>query len=426
MAAVLSVGDKVQAKVDGQLYQASIVDISKSPSRLRAPIKVHFNGYADSEDLWMAIMDLKSKKLTEALVEAVKPGMRVHAESGGVKYAAEVVEVSTAPKRLAKPVKVHFMGYTEASDEWVSADRLSSKALRQVVFAGAEAKAKGDKKATKQGKKGRIFSLADQVARFARAKEEKNERYLNISSVYDGSYLKGQRVLLVGSNKGLGLCIAKELVACGAEVIATCRTSCPELDGLGCKQVLSGVEVTDMAAMTQMASQIEAPLHYVIFNSGYFPEITDSLDSPSDAEAIKQIDICALGPYRCVAALKAKGLLAGSKVIIISSQAGSARWRFTQNKDKGGDYGHHMSRAACNIGGVLMSEELKKDEIPVVMLHPGFNRTGMTAKFSHIWDIEGAVEPPEGAKRVLYEVGKVSMKSSGTFVNCEDGLLIPF
>merc|ERR1712187_393668 len=92
----------------------------------------------------------------------------------------------------------------------------------------------------------------------------------------------------------------------------------------------------------------------------------------------------------------------------------------------GGDYGHHMSRAACNIGGVLMSEELKAMGIPIVMLHPGFNRTDMTAKFSHIWDMEGAVEASVGAKRVLHEVGKVSMATSGKFINCEDGLQIPF
>merc|ERR1712176_938105 len=181
--------------------------------------------------------------------------------------------------------------------------------------------------------------------------------------------------------------------------------------------------------MGKMASEITGTLDYVIFSAGYFPDVTDNLDSVQEVEAIKQIEICALGPLRCVAALKAAGHLSGEKkpaVIIITSQAGSARWRFTQNKDKGGDYGHHMCRAACNIGCVLMSEELKKDEVPIVMLHPGFNRTEMTSKYSHIWDIEGAVEPSEGAKRVLHECVKISMKTSGRYVNCEDGLQIPF
>ena len=60
------------------------------------------------------------------------------------------------------------------------------------------------------------------------------------------------------------------------------------------------------------------------------------------------------------------------------------------------------------------------------LLHPGFNRTSMTQKYSHIWDIEGAVEASVGAKRVLYETLKANMDTTGTFVNCEDGLLIPW
>lgn len=276
------------------------------------------------------------------------------------------------------------------------------------------------------GAEDRVYSLADQVARFNRAKEEGNGRYLDISSVFDGSYLKGKRVLMVGASRGLGLCIAKELVAQGAETIVTCRSSNDDLASAGLGQIVEGVEVTSSEAMAKMAGELAAPLDYVIYNAGYFPDIEDSLDSFADAEAIKQIDICALGPIRCVSALKAKGLLDGSKVIIITSQAGSTEWRFTQNKDEGGDYGHHMSRAACNIGAVLMSEELKASGVPIVMLHPGFNKTGMTAKYSHIWEEEGAVDPEEGAKRVLHEVGKVSAESSGKFINCEDGLQIPW
>lgn len=278
----------------------------------------------------------------------------------------------------------------------------------------------------------RVYSLPDQVARFERAKAEKNERYLNIASVFDGSYLKGQRVLVVGANRGLGLCITKELVACGANVIATCRKDAGELPSLGV-EIIDNVEVQDEASTNSMAERISEPIDVVIVNAGYFPDIHETMTDPENplnfGEELKQIDICAMGPLRCTYALHKKKLIkegGAGKVVVISSQAGSAQWRFTQNQDNGGDYGHHMSRAACNIAGVLMSEELKKFSIPVVMLHPGFNRTDMTAKYSHIWDKEGAVTSEEGAKRVLYEVGKVSMDISGQFINCEDGLQIPF
>jgi len=86
-----------------------------------------------------------------------------------------------------------------------------------------------------------------------------------------------------------------------------------------------------------------------------------------------------------------------------------------------------MSRAACNIAGVLQVEELRKKGFAVVvLLHPGFNRTEMTAKYKDIWDKEGAVEPSVGAKRVLNEAQKASMETTGQFINCKDGRRIPW
>ena len=146
------------------------------------------------------------------------------------------------------------------------------------------------------------------------------------------------------------------------------------------------------------------------------------------------IDVCAVGPLRVTASLYKAGLLVGgrSKAIVITSQAGSCEWRFTQNptpevgQEFHGNYGHHMSRAACNIMAVILSQELRAANIPVQMLHPGFNRTGMTQKYADIWDQEGAVPPDQGAKRVLYESLKSNMSRSGTFINCEDGKHIPW
>merc|ERR1711908_251562 len=61
-----------------------------------------------------------------------------------------------------------------------------------------------------------------------------------------------------------------------------------------------------------------------------------------------------------------------------------------------------------NIMGCILSQELKADNILVQMMHPGFNRTAMTQKYAHIWDIEGAVEPHIGCKRVLYETSRLT------------------
>ena len=50
--------------------------------------------------------------------------------------------------------------------------------------------------------------------------------------MYDGSYLKGKRVLVTGGNQGLGLAIVKELHSQGAETVVVGRRSSDELDAL--------------------------------------------------------------------------------------------------------------------------------------------------------------------------------------------------
>lgn len=279
--------------------------------------------------------------------------------------------------------------------------------------------------------RGGSHSIADQVKRFAKAKEEKNERYLDIASVFDGNDLAGKRVLVTGGNRGLGLAITKELVAIGATALVLCRSTNSDLEKLvGKWNVYSGVDVTDTEAVNKALKAVKSDggaLDVVINNAGYFYEPNEKIDSLNFEEQIKQIDICGLGPLRVNAACVNNNVLAdGAKLVIITSQAGSVEWRSTQNAGEGGDYGHHMSRAACNMAGKLSSEEVRSKGYAVLLLHPGFNRTEMTAKYSHIWDIEGAVDPSDGAKRVLKEVIDGSMETTGQFINCEDGKQIPW
>eukprot|EP00980_Cylindrotheca_fusiformis_P008345 scaffold1754_cov105-Cylindrotheca_fusiformis.AAC.7 len=281
--------------------------------------------------------------------------------------------------------------------------------------------------------RGGTYSMADQVARFENAKKTNDERYLDITTVYDGGDLSGKRVLVTGGNRGLGLEITKELVSIGATAIVLCRSSSDELSQIvGKWNVYDGVDVTDTEAVTKAMKKVKSDggdIDMIINNAGYFYGPTEKIldESLNFEEELKQIDVCALGPLRVNSAAVNTGVLAeGAKLVMITSQAGSCEWRKTQNKDVGGDYGHHMSRAACNIVGVLQAEELRKKGYSLILLHPGFNRTEMTAKYKESWDKEGAVEPSVGAKRVLHEAIKSSLETTGQFINCEDGKQIPW
>ena len=268
------------------------------------------------------------------------------------------------------------------------------------------------------------YSVADQPMRYAKALSEKDERVLNIDKVYDPSFVKGKTVLVTGGNRGIGLALANELASQGAKVIVTTRSKASLPTGI---QVIDGIDVTD----DQVGEKLSHKLHgqridILINNAGYFYGPVETLESLNFQEEKKMIDICAIGPLRVTAALvNHQNLQEGSKVVIISSQGGSIAWRLTQNPN-GHDYGHHMSKAAANMAGVLLAQELKAKKISVRLLHPGFNKTDMTKKYEKIWEVEGAVDVSVGAKRVIHEIGQQSLENTGTFVNCEDGKLIPW
>ncbi len=271
------------------------------------------------------------------------------------------------------------------------------------------------------------FSIPDQPQRFANAKADNNARYLDITTVYDPAYLNGARVGITGANRGIGLALAKELKAVGAKIVALCRSSSAELEALEPEELITGIDVCSDEQCRNIKIS-GGPLDVLINNAGYFYEPVEMIsdDSLNFSEELKMIDICALGPLRVTNSLYHSGMIKENcKIAMITSQGGAISWRTTQNPN-GGDYGHHMSKAAANMMGALVAQEFKAKGIPVGILHPGFNKTDMTAKYAKIWEVEGAVDASVGAKRVLHEVGKINMETTGRFINCEDGLQIPW
>jgi NAD(P)-dependent dehydrogenase (short-subunit alcohol dehydrogenase family) len=273
------------------------------------------------------------------------------------------------------------------------------------------------------------FSMADQVQRFAHQKATSNTRALDIEKHFKGNELQGKYIVITGTNRGLGLGLVKEAIANGAKVIATCRKASSELKETNPLKIIEGVDVTIDSDMKNLIEGLKGvTVDILINNAGYFMKERESiLDGTMNfSEEIKMIDICAVGMLRVTNALYGAGnLKTGSRIAMITSQGGSISWRNTQCPN-GGDYGHHMSKAAANMAGKLVANELRHKGIITAILHPGFIRTDMTRKYAEIWDIEGAVTSDIASKRVLHEVNIMSKESNGKFINCEDGLEIPW
>lgn len=270
------------------------------------------------------------------------------------------------------------------------------------------------------------FSIPNQAERHALAMKNKVQRVLNIEAIYDPSYFNNKVVLVTGGNRGLGRAIVEQLIEQGVQVIVTVRQP---VEIPGSHLVISGVDVTDNQCGTLIAQALKKhhiQLDVLINNAGYFYEPVETLTSLNFTEQLKMIDVCALGPLRVSSVLYQEHLFKPkANIAIISSQGGSIAWRKIQNP-QGCDYGHHMSKAAANMMSVLLSQELMQSQIVVAILHPGFNKTDMTKKYESIWQEEGAVDPSIGAKRVLHEISGMNLDKTGTFINCEDGLQIPW
>jgi NAD(P)-dependent dehydrogenase (short-subunit alcohol dehydrogenase family) len=208
--------------------------------------------------------------------------------------------------------------------------------------------------------------------------------------------------LVIGATRGLGRRVAEQYVTTGATVFGTARKQ-PEKDKTSESiNWIGGIDVsTPTAGETIVKGYKEShPIDVLVVSAGYFGK--ESFDEPDWEAQERMYKTSAIGPVFLVAALVKAGLLKqGSKVVMVSSEAGSITLR--HEKEGGGNYGHHASKAALNMVTKLLSLDLKPRGIPVVAVHPGFMRTEMTKNvgFDQYWESGGGGYNPTNRQRIL-------------------------
>jgi NAD(P)-dependent dehydrogenase (short-subunit alcohol dehydrogenase family) len=216
--------------------------------------------------------------------------------------------------------------------------------------------------------------------------------------------------LITGANRGIGLELCRQLEKRGEDVIAVCRESSTELDGLGV-EIEAGVDVTSDAAVQALAGrQGDRRIDLLVNNAGLLT--VESLEMMDFDRIRKQFEINSLGPLRVTAAL-AGNLGKGSKVAIVTSLMGS----MTDNTS-GGSYGYRMSKAAVNAAGVSLARDLASRGVAVAILHPGYVKTRMTRG-------RGNMEPHESAAGLLQRIDALTLETSGGFWHA-DGRELPW
>ncbi|WPG97411.1 Hypothetical protein R9X50_00018600 [Acrodontium crateriforme] len=228
-------------------------------------------------------------------------------------------------------------------------------------------------------------------------------------------------VLIVGATRGLGYELAKRYAQREDSVYGTARTSQPANAHHDIRWI-TGIDVAEEEAGGKIARGLQGhKLDLVIITAGYFGK--ESFDEPDFTAEVKMYQTSAIAPVFVVHALHKAGLLksaaegkTGTKIILVSSESGSIGLR--HESEGGGNYAHHASKSALNMVGKLLSLDLKKDNVAVGLVHPGFMRTEMTAGvgFDKYWDAGGAVTPDEAAKSLASWIDDdFDMSKTGTY-----------
>ena len=217
--------------------------------------------------------------------------------------------------------------------------------------------------------------------------------------------------LVTGANRGIGLEYCRQLKARGDDVVAVCRQTSDELQGLGVR-VEAGLELSDSQAIDDLVQRLDGlPLDGVILNAGILQSM--GLMDLDPAGIRRQFEVNALAPLLLARALVDQ-MPSGAKLVLMTSRMGSI-----DDNSSGGSYGYRMSKVALNMAGKSLAIDLEPRGIAVAILHPGLVRTRM------IGFNPSGIPPEQSVKGLLARIDGLTLATSGSFWHA-NGELLPW
>ena len=217
--------------------------------------------------------------------------------------------------------------------------------------------------------------------------------------------------LILGANRGIGLELARQLKNRGEDVIATCRSTSPELNSLSVR-VETNIDITSGESVIKLRENLNDTRVDVLIQNAGIAEF-NSLSDLDPQSILHQFEVNALSPLCCVQTLLSQ-LSPSSKIALISSRMGSI-----EDNSSGGSYGYRMSKVALCMAGKSLSVDLKPRGIAVAILHPGLVSTRMTRFTSN------GIQPKESVKGMIQRIDDLNLENTGTFWH-SNGEILPW
>lgn len=196
------------------------------------------------------------------------------------------------------------------------------------------------------------------------------------------------KVLITGTNRGLGLEFAKQYKEAGWDVVATARQSSAELDGLGVP--VEKLEMSDLGAVADFGKRFDR-IDLLIANAGtYGPR--EVRDAEAGSDWADTFVVNTIAPFLLAESLLSAVKAAGGKLIAVSTRMGSI-----EDNTSGGFIAYRSSKSALN--SAWRSLAIDNPDVVCAVLHPGWVQTrmgGASAPLEPETSIAGMREVIEG------------------------------
>jgi NAD(P)-dependent dehydrogenase (short-subunit alcohol dehydrogenase family) len=219
--------------------------------------------------------------------------------------------------------------------------------------------------------------------------------------------------LITGANRGIGLEFAKQYLADGWRVYATCRdpNSASELrqlaDKSGDKLRILALNVTDPASVKAAAAELNGQAIDLLLNNAGVGGVRGQTIGNIDYEAwAKVLDANTMGPMRVSEAFVDHVAQSKRKLIVtLTSGMGSIA-----DNTSGGSVPYRSSKAAVNMVMRSLAIDLAPRGITCVVVNPGWVRTDMGGPHA----TQTTTESVTMLRRLIETLGPVQ---SGKFFN---------